>query len=136
MEIGDTLPELVKEITQEGIGRYASASGDFNPIHVDEEYAKGTPFKGTIAHGLYVFAFLSELMMRNFGKRWTNGGCVDVRFKKPVRPRDTITLRVTLTDREFLGGRSRLVYDAVWANQNQEPVIVGRISVPEQLAGA
>jgi acyl dehydratase len=131
MKTGDKLPELVKEVTQEGIGRYASAAGDFNPIHVNEEFAKGTPFKGTIAHGFYVFAFLSELMMRNFGKRWTNGGCVDVRFKRPVRPGDTITLRMTLTDREFVEGRFRLIYDAVWENQIKEPVIVGRVSVPE-----
>ena len=74
MEIGEKLPELVKNITQESINRYAGAAGDFNPIHVDEEFAKGTPFGGTIAHGFYIFAFLSELMTDNFGRKWTGGG--------------------------------------------------------------
>lgn len=131
MEIGEKLPELVKDITQEGINRYANATGDFNPIHVDEEFARGTPFKGTIAHGFYIFAFVSELMMRSFGKRWTNGGRVDVRFKRPVRPGDTITLRAILADREIAGGLSWLVFDMVWENQMEQPVLSGRVSIPE-----
>ncbi len=131
MEIGDKLPELVKAITQQGIRRYANAAGDFNPIHVDAEFAKGTPFKGTIAHGFYVFAFLSELMMRSFGKRWTNGGRVDVRFKRPVRPGDTITLRAILSDRKIVGDRSHVVFDVVWKNQEQDVVLSGTASVPE-----
>jgi 3-hydroxybutyryl-CoA dehydratase len=131
MEIGERLPELVKEISQEGINRYAEATGDFNPIHVDEEFAKNTSFQGTIAHGFYIFAFLSELMMRTFGKRWTDSGQVDVRFKRPVRPGDTITLRATLVDREWKGNHSRLVFDIGWENQRQEMVISGKVSVPE-----
>ncbi len=131
MDIGDKLPELVKDISQENINRYAGAAGDFNPIHVDEEFARGTPFKGTIAHGFYVFAFLSELMMRSFGKKWTDGGCVDVRFKRPVRPGDTITLRLTLADRQLVEDHSRLIFDAVWENQVQETVISGNVSVLE-----
>ena len=131
MEIGEKLPDLVKDVTQETINLYADATGDFNPIHVDEEFAKTTAFKGTIAHGFYVFAFLSELMMRSFGKKWISGGFTDVRFKKPVRPGDTITLRATLADRDITAGRSMLVFDVVWENQSQEPVLVGKASVPE-----
>ena len=131
MEIGEKLPELIKAISQEGINCYGDAAGDFNPIHVDEEFARGTSFNGTIAHGFYIFAFLSELMMRSFGKKWTNGGRVDVRFKRPVRPGDTITLRATLVDREFRGSRSRLVFEVVWNNQRQETVISGKVSVSE-----
>lgn len=131
MEIGEKLPELVKEITQESINCYADATGDFNPIHVDEAFAKGTPFNGTIAHGFYIFAFLSELMTDIFGKKWSDGGRVDVRFRKPVKPGDTITLRATMVERELADGHSRLVFDIVWENQNQDPVLMGRTSVPE-----
>ena len=131
MEIGEKLPELVKVITQESINGYADATGDFNPIHVDEEFAADTPFGGTIAHGFYIFAFLSELMTGNFGRKWTDGGRVDVRFKRPVKPGDTITLGATLVEREFVDGNSRLVFDIVWENQLQEPVLLGRTSVPE-----
>lgn len=131
MEIGDKLPELVRDISQEGINRYADATGDFNPIHVDEEFAKGTSFQGTIAHGFYIFAFLSELMTRSFGKRWVKDGRADVRFKRPVRPGDTISLRATMAGREYTENHSRLVFDVVWDNQRQETVILGRASVPE-----
>ena len=131
MVIGETLPELVKEITQESINAYADASGDFNPIHVNEEFAKDTPFKGTIAHGFYIFGFLNELMTRHFGKRWVNGGHVDVRFKKPVRPGDTITVKAVLAGREMRGDHGYLVMDVVWENQMGEPVIAGKAFVLE-----
>jgi len=131
MEIGDKLPELVKEVTQESINLYADATGDFNPIHVDDEFAKTTPFKGTIAHGFFIFAYLSELMTKQFGKKWISGGATDVRFKKPVRPGDTITLRATLSDKKVKNNCSMLVFDVVWENQMHEPVIVGKASVPE-----
>jgi len=131
MEIGEKLPELVKVITQESINGYADATGDFNPIHVDEEFATDTPFGGTIAHGFYIFAFLSELMTGNFGRKWTDGGRVDVRFKRPVKPGDTITLGATLVEREVVDGHFRLVFDIVWENQRQDPVLLGRTSVPE-----
>jgi 3-hydroxybutyryl-CoA dehydratase len=129
MEIGDRLLELVKEISQESINAYAEATNDFNPIHVDESFAKGTAFKGTIAHGFYIFGFVSELMTRYFGKRWTNGGHVDVRFKKPVRPGDTVTVKAIVAGREMKEGRSFLVVDVVWENQLKEPVITGKVFV-------
>jgi len=129
MEKGDRLPELVKEISQESMNAYAEATNDFNPIHVDEAFAKETAFKGTIAHGFYIFGFVSELMTRHFGKRWTNGGQVDVRFLKPVRPGDTITVKATVAGREMKEGRSFLVVDVVWENQLKEPVIIGKAFV-------
>jgi 3-hydroxybutyryl-CoA dehydratase len=129
MEKGDRLPEVVKEIGQESMNAYAEATNDFNPIHVDEAFAKETPFKGTIAHGFYIFGFVSELMTRHFGKRWTNGGHVDVRFKKPVRPGDTVTVKAIVAGREMKEGRSFLVLDVVWENQLKEPVITGQAFV-------
>jgi len=49
---GMSLPEIKRNITQENINLYAEASGDFNPIHVDENYARQTPLGVTIAHGM------------------------------------------------------------------------------------
>jgi 3-hydroxybutyryl-CoA dehydratase len=129
MEIGDRLPELVKHISQESINVYAEATNDFNPIQIDEAFAEGTAFKGTIAHGFYIFGFISELMPRHFGKKWIHGGHAYVRFKKPVRPGDTVTIRATLTGRELGEGRSLMVFDVVWENQLKEPVITGKVIV-------
>ena len=133
MDIGEALPALEKKITQESINAYADAAGDFNPIHVNEEFAKDTPFQGTIAHGFYIFAILSELMTKHFGKKWTNGGRVDVRFKRPVRPGDTIIVKATLTEMEKRDGRDYLVFDVVWENQMQDPVIAGKAYVLREI---
>ena len=59
---GDALPAVEREIDQTRIELYAEASGDFNPIHVDREYAAGTQFGSTIAHGMMVAAIVSEAM--------------------------------------------------------------------------
>ena len=131
IEIGQTLPELVKEISQASINRYAEATGDFNPIHVDEAFARKTPFKGTIAHGFYILGFLSELMTRQFGKAWVEGGSLDVRFKRPVKPGDTIIVKATLIDRKLIKGLPCLEFDAVWENHRHEPVIIGKAFVRE-----
>ncbi len=58
---GETLPPVVKHITQEKINLYAEASGDFNPIHVDKSFAAQTPLGGTIAHGMLILAYVSEI---------------------------------------------------------------------------
>src|SRR3972149_5769856 len=68
------IPSMVRLVSQEVIDRYAAASGDYNPIHVDPEYARGTPFGGTIAHGMLVLAYISEAMTAAFGRRWWGGG--------------------------------------------------------------
>ncbi len=49
-QVGDQLPKIEKLVTQAQIGRYARASGDFNPIHVDHDFAAKSQFGGTIAH--------------------------------------------------------------------------------------
>lgn len=82
---------LEKRLTQDGIARYAEASGDHNPIHIDEAFARATPFGGTIAHGMLVLASISEMMAAAFGESWLNGGKLKVRFRAPARPGETIT---------------------------------------------
>jgi 3-hydroxybutyryl-CoA dehydratase len=133
IEIGQALPELIKEISQVSINRYAEATGDFNPIHVDEDFARETPFKGTIAHGFYILGFFSELMTRQFGRAWIEGGRLDARFKRPVKPGDTIIVKATLVDRKAIKGLACLEFDALWENQLQEPVIVGQAYIRDTI---
>ena len=71
LNIGANLPELKRRVTQEHINLYASASGDFNPIHIDPEFAKKTSLGGTVAHGMLVMAYLSEFMTESFGHKET-----------------------------------------------------------------
>jgi 3-hydroxybutyryl-CoA dehydratase len=96
----ETLPALTKRITQQQLGRYAGASGDHNPLHLDEAFAKATQFGGTIAHGMLVLAFMSEMLTAAFGRDWLASGRMKVRFRAPARPGDTLTCsgRVTKVD--------------------------------------
>ena len=88
---GESLPAITKRVTQEGIERYAEASGDFNPIHVDPEFAAGSHFGGTVAHGMMVAAYISEMMTVSFGADWLRSGKLKLRFRAPVLPGDTVT---------------------------------------------
>jgi len=89
---GKVLNPVVKNITQEKIKLYAEASGDFNPIHVDESFAAKTPLSGTIAHGMLNLAYVSEMMTMAFGRSWLSGGKLRAKFKEPARPGDTLTI--------------------------------------------
>ncbi len=88
---GTELTPVVKRITQEKVNRYAEASGDGNPLHTDPEFAARTQFGGTIAHGMLILAYLSEMMTASFGRAWLSGGRLKVRFKAPARPGDTVS---------------------------------------------
>jgi len=89
---GKALDSVVRHITQEKINLYAEASGDFNPIHIDESFAAKTPFGGTIAHGMLNLAYVSEMMTSAFGQNWLSGGKLRAKFKESARPGDTMTI--------------------------------------------
>lgn len=88
---GMRLPEFSRLVTQEVIDAYAEASGDFNPIHTDPEYAASGPFGKTIAHGMMTLAYASELMTRWGGEAWLTASAIDVAFLGPVFAGDTVT---------------------------------------------
>ncbi|MFC2122461.1 MaoC family dehydratase [Bacteroidota bacterium] len=128
-EEGMSLPELIKVVSQEKINLYAEASRDFNPIHIDEEFAKKTPLGGTIAHGMMILAYISQMMADTFGHNWFSGGNLDIRFKSPARPGDTITVSGEIQRVEKIETQS-LVRCAVGCyNQRGEPVIIGEATV-------
>jgi 3-hydroxybutyryl-CoA dehydratase len=116
---------VVREITQMRIHAYADASGDHNPIHIDEDFARTTPLGGTIAHGMLVLALISEMMQSTFGKAWTETGTLKVRFKAPTRPGDTVTASAT-----FLRASGGIAEYAVQCETPSGGVVIeGRASV-------
>ena len=126
---GDLLPTVKRLVDQARIELYAEASGDFNPIHVDREYAAGTQFGSTIAHGMMVAATVSETMALAFDRRWADGGRLKLRFKAPVYPGDTVTAfgqvkRVTDVD-----GVCEVVCSVGVRRQTSELAIVGEATV-------
>jgi len=126
---GKPLPPVVKQITQEKINLYAEASGDFNPIHVDESFAAKTPLGGTIAHGMLVLAYISEMMTLAFGQSWFSQGKLSVRFKAPARPGDTLSISGKIDSIEHKDGVSYVNCSLECLNQKDEAIVTGEAVV-------
>ena len=81
-------PSSWREITQDEVQRFADLSGDHNPVHLDEEFAKGTPFGGTIVHGYLTLSLVVPLMAEVFEVTGIgvgiNYGLDRLRFPAPV----------------------------------------------------
>ncbi len=94
---GDMLPELVKEpVSRTQLVKYAGASGDFNPIHYDDEAARAGGLEGIIAHGMLSMGFLGQFVETAFGAG--NYKRLEVRFQGMVKLGEIITCRGVVTD--------------------------------------
>ena len=86
-----------KTVTEADIVLFAGITGDTNPVHLDEEFAKPTMFKGRIAHGMLTAGFISAV----FGTKLPGPGCIymsqNLKFKAPVKIGDTVKARVTVS---------------------------------------
>jgi 3-hydroxybutyryl-CoA dehydratase len=102
---------FAKTVTDADIVLIAGVSGDNNPVHVNEDYARKTIFKGRIAHGMLSVCFISTAI----GTRLPGPGAIYVsqslRFKAPVRVGDTVTARVTV--KELMPEKNRVVLTTV-----------------------
>jgi 3-hydroxybutyryl-CoA dehydratase len=98
LEIGDT-DRFSKTVTETDIYLFAGVSGDMNPAHIDESYAKGTFFKTRIAHGILSAGFISAVI----GTRLPGPGTVymhqSLNFLAPVRIGDTVTAMVEVVEK-------------------------------------
>lgn len=82
-------------VTREMVQKFAEVTGDFNPIHVNEEYAKGTKFGRCIAHGILIGGFFSRALVDTWGVGIYLGQ--ELKFTNPVFVGDTVLIQVTLT---------------------------------------
>ncbi len=114
---------FAKTITEADISTYAGLTGDFNPIHVDAEYARRARFGERIAHGMLTAGLISTVL----GTRLPGPGGIylsqTLRFRKPVRIGDTITATAEVTAYE--ASRRLLKLRTSCANQHGETVIDG-----------
>ena len=122
---GMDLPELTKVVSQEDINLYAEASRDFNPIHIDVEFARKTPLGGTIAHGMLILAYVSQMMTVAFRKSWLSGSMLNVRFKNPARPGDSLTIKGRISKVEKNDSQNLIICEVSCHNQNNELIISG-----------
>lgn len=87
--VGDTVTRLSRRVTQEQIQAYADAAGDYNPIHIDPDFARSVGLPGTIAHGMLELGILAEAI-----STWAGGSAnlrsLSCRFSKPLQAGATI----------------------------------------------
>jgi acyl dehydratase len=117
---GDELPELSQQITREQINAYAQASGDWNPIHRDEDVAKSVGLPGVIAHGMLDFGLMSRAVTDWMGDPGRLRS-LSARFSSMVRPGDVVTCRGRVQSLDEEAGTAEL---ALWMeNQRGERVL-------------
>lgn len=125
---------LTKIISDEDIKTFARISGDENPVHVNDEYAKGTMFGGRIAHGILVAGLISAVL----GTVLPGPGSIymsqQIRFLAPVRPGDQVTARAKVLEWDQDKGRVTLLTEVT--NQDGVTVIKGeaRLAMSSYLA--
>lgn len=100
--VGAEFESPSRTVTEADIVSFAGLSGDYNPLHVDEEYCKQTIFGGRIAHGPLVYAIAAGLLFQLHLYDDTLIaflGFEDLRFTKPVKPGDTIRAKVKVLEK-------------------------------------
>lgn len=122
IQIGESA-NLVRTLTKRDIDLFAVMSGDINPAHVDEEYARSDMFHKIIAHGMWGASLISTVL----GTKLPGPGAIylgqTLRFRHPVVVGDTITITVTAIAKQE--ERHRVTFDCQCVNQRGEVVISG-----------
>lgn len=125
ISVGETA-SLQRTLTKDDIEVFAILSGDVNPAHLDEAYARETPFHRVIAHGMWGGTLISTVL----GTRLPGPGTIYVSqqlsFVRPVGLGDVITVSVSVTDK---GEKNRLHLACLCTNQEGKPVITGTAEV-------
>lgn len=118
--IGQTLPALTKHVTVEQIRQYAEASGDRNPIHLDESFARSAGLPGVIAHGMLTMAFANQMVTDWLGDRSLLKR-LRGRFAGMVLPGDDVTCSGSVAAKN--DETRRIVINLVVTNQRGERVV-------------
>jgi len=127
VKVGDRLTPLTRTVPQEQIDAYAEASGDFNPIHVDADFATSVGLPGAIAHGLLSMGILAEAL-----SSWAGGTdrvrSLEVRFSKPLVAGGTITCTGTVVAVDDAEGIATLEVEAA-SDRGERVLTNGRATV-------
>lgn len=122
MKPGD-YAEFTKTVSESDVYGFAGITGDFNPAHINEDYAKGTFFKKRIAHGMLSAGFISTVL----GTRLPGAGAVymkqELSFLAPVYIGDTITARAEVI--EIIAEKNRVALKTTCTNQDGKMVLDG-----------
>jgi phosphate acetyltransferase len=124
--IGDSAT-LERTLTEQDITLFAVMSGDINPAHVDAEYATSSRFREVIGHGMWSGALISTILGTLFPGPGTIYLGQNLRFRRPVKVGDTITIKVTAKEKDVAKGK--IVLDTECTNQDGDVVVSGAAEV-------
>ena len=116
VKVGEELPERSNVLDRAQLVQYAGASGDFNPIHWNEEFAKRVGLPGVISHGMFTMALVARLV----GEWAGDPGAVErisVQFRKEVRPGEKVVARGRIAEKDE---EARTVRLELWAEVERE----------------
>lgn len=126
VNVGDSA-EITKTIEQADIDAFASVTGDHNPVHVDEEFAKTTRFGKRIAHGMLTASLISAVLANKLPGEGSVYLGQTLQFVAPVFPGDEITARVTV--KAIREDKPIMKLETICVNQRDEIVIRGEATV-------
>ena len=126
LRLGDEA-SFTKTVTETDIAFFAAISGDFNPVHVDEEFAKRSRFGGRVAHGPLTLALAAGVLGTELPGVGTIAVSNHIEYRRPVFVGDTITTRGEVA--ELQPERRRVTIALTWTNQDGELVAEGNAVV-------
>jgi len=132
LEIGQS-HETVHTITADDIQRFAEVSGDFNPLHMSDEYAATTMFEKRIAHGALTASYISGILGNNLPGPGAVFVGLNMRFRRPVYIGDTVTARAEIAEKIDRGNRVVLKIECIVDGKR---VITGEAEVVAPSRGA
>ncbi|MCA8900029.1 MAG: MaoC family dehydratase [Hyphomonas sp.] len=132
LEIG-MAHETVHHITADDIQRFAEVSGDFNPLHMSDEYAATTMFEKRIAHGALTASYISGILGNNLPGPGAVFVGLNMRFRRPVYIGDTVTARAEIAEKIDRGNRVKLKIECIVDGKR---VITGEAEVVAPSRGA
>ena len=132
-EIGEEFETLGRTITESDILTFAGLSGDFNPLHLDDEFAKRSPFKARVPHGLCIMSIATGLIDRLGVISCTALACLQImwEFLKPVRIGESIrgVMKVLEKKESKKGDRGLVTFEISVLNQRNEKVETGSLKL-------
>ncbi len=126
LQVGDSASSS-KTISESDVYLFAGITGDFNPVHVDEEFAKTTPFGARVAHGPLTFSLCAGLLGTELPGVGTVAVTNEVTYEAPVYIGDTIRVRVEIASLD--PDRNRATATVTWHNQDGKQVASGTMVV-------
>lgn len=135
IDVGDAMPEQVRgplQKIQHVI--YAGASGDFNPLHTDDDFAKAVGMKdGVIAHGMLVMGFVGKAITDWIPQKYLKK--FGVRFSGMTKPGNTITITGTVMDKRVENGESIISCEVVAKDEGGDVKITGHFEAALPIRG-